>query len=89
MADHDPTPRAFTCRDFTTFVADYLDDALSADDRTAFEHHIATCPECVVYLASYRAAVRLARTHGADAPATELPEELVQAILAARRRGGA
>jgi anti-sigma factor RsiW len=87
MDRDDPTPRDLTCRELAAFVMDYLDDALPAAERTAFEAHLASCPDCVLYLASYREAVRLAKAHGNadEAHAPELPEDLVHAILAARR----
>jgi anti-sigma factor RsiW len=88
MDDADRTPRALTCRELAAFVMDYLDGALPAAERAAFEAHLAECPECVVYLRSYRDTVRLAKTHGVpdDARAADMPEDLVDAILAARRR---
>jgi len=85
MGHDDPTPPSLTCRDVTAFVMDYLDDVLPTIERAAFEAHLAACPDCVVYLASYREAVRLAKTHGTVDD--HMPEELVQAILAARLAG--
>lgn len=87
MGHADDTPRALTCRELNAFVVDYLDDALPLADRAAFEAHLAACEDCLVYLRSYRAAVALGKTYGdpaADPP--PMPEELVQAILAARRK---
>lgn len=81
-------PRSFTCRDWIDRLTAYLDAELSAAEHAAFEAHLGVCPDCVDYLASYREAIRLGRlAFGADAePAAEVPEELIEAILAARNR---
>jgi len=87
--DHgDGTPRDLTCQELAGFVMDYLDDALPAGERAAFEAHLALCEDCLVYLRSYREAVRLGKTYGGsdDERPPEMPEELVRAILAARRK---
>ena len=81
--------RALTCREIADFLADYFAGELGADDRSRFEEHLAECPDCVAYLRSYADAIRLAREACAEAhdPApASVPERLVQAILAARRR---
>jgi anti-sigma factor RsiW len=86
--DHDDTtPRDLTCRELAEFVMDYLDEALSAGERTVFEAHLAVCEDCIAYLRSYREAVRLGKAYGQDDDrhAPEMPEDLVQAILASRR----
>jgi anti-sigma factor RsiW len=87
MAQDDSTIHALTCRELAAFVMEYLDDALSIPERSAFEAHLAECEDCLVYLRSYRETVRLGKTYGTpdERAAAEMPEELVQAILAARR----
>jgi anti-sigma factor RsiW len=79
-----------TCREFADFLMAYEDGELPADERARFDAHLAECPDCVTYLKSYRSAVALGQKAFADedaAAADEAPEELVRAILAARRRG--
>ena len=79
-----------TCREFAEFLMAYEDGELSAGERIRFDAHLAVCSDCVTYLSSYRATVALGRKAFPDedaAAADEVPEELVQAILAARRRG--
>lgn len=90
MAHDDLTPRDLTCRELADFVMAYLDDELAPAARRDFEAHLAECEDCVAYLRSYRATVALERTlaGGGDADAPEMPEALVQAILAARREKG-
>ena len=75
------------CRQLADFILDYLEGQLSAETRSAFEHHLTLCPNCVNYIASYGTTVDLARhafgEGGGELP-LEMPEELVRAILASR-----
>ena len=48
------------CQQVVELVTDYLEDALSADDRRRFERHLAGCPHCTEYLAQMRETIRLA-----------------------------
>ena len=77
-----------TCRELVGFLADYLDGDLPAEVRRVFEAHLADCPECATYLRGYADAIRLARACAEtdDAVPAEVPERLVRAIVAARRR---
>lgn len=79
-----------TCREFVDFLMDYLEGALPAESHAVFERHLAACQDCRAYLATYREAVRLGRAvyHDIDEPVPpDVPEDLVQAILEAQRRG--
>jgi anti-sigma factor RsiW len=78
-----------TCREVADFLMAYEDGELSEAARREFDAHLAVCPDCVAYLESYRATVALGRSAFADedaAAAEQVPEELVEAVLAARRR---
>lgn len=76
-----------TCRDVADFVAGYLANELGAQARSLFEEHLAECPDCVAYLRSYADTVRLTRdAHAMAAAEAGVPEELVRAIVAARRK---
>jgi anti-sigma factor RsiW len=77
-----------TCREFTGFIMDYHAGELAAATVAAFERHLSLCPNCVQYLRQYEATVALTRAAFSDPDAsvpTDVPEELVQAILAARK----
>jgi anti-sigma factor RsiW len=78
------------CREFTEFLHDYLLGDLPTEERREFEKHLAECPGCVAYLESYRKTIQLEqeslRVPENAAPPAEAPEELIQAILRARRR---
>jgi anti-sigma factor RsiW len=79
--------RELTCRELVEFLMAYDDDELDAAERAVFDAHLAECPDCEAYLASYRATVALGRRAFADETrdaATEAPEELIAAVLAAR-----
>ena len=78
-----------TCREFVEFLNAYLDGDLSPAERVEFERHLAICPACVRYLASYEATVQATQAALADAAQTpqDAPAELIDAILAAKRRG--
>ena len=78
-----------TCREFADFILDYLSGELSTELRAAFESHLSVCVNCRRYLASYQETVKLGKRAFEDDDATvpsEVPEELVKAILAARPR---
>lgn len=83
-----PSDLEATCRDVIDFLMDYLEGELAPARRRAFEEHLAECPSCVAYLATYRSTIELAR--GAEAPAPPLAEDVAlrfaRAIRAARAR---
>ena len=82
---------SITCRELIGFLADYLDGALPPAQRGEFDRHLAICPSCVNYLETYKATIRLGKSAFCEpggAPPGDVPEELIAAILAARRKGG-
>ncbi len=78
-----------TCRELVDFLMDYLEGRLTEAQRGCFEQHLADCPDCVAYLATYQKTIRLGKqacAEGEEALPADVPEKLVQAILAARHR---
>jgi anti-sigma factor RsiW len=78
-----------TCRELVEFLMDYLDGQLSEPERQCFEEHLAECRDCVAYLATYQEAIRLSKEAcmaGDDTLPPDVPEDLVRAVLAARRQ---
>ena len=67
-----------SCRELVELVTDYLDGALSADERLAFERHIAICPPCRGYLDELRRTIDVAGSLRED----DLPAEARSAMLA-------
>ena len=80
---------ALTCGELIAFLSAYVDGQLSAEQTETFEAHLAQCPACVDYLQTYKDTVTLAKgAFRSDDPIEAgVPDELVQAILAARRKG--
>lgn len=77
-----------TCREFAEFLGDYFSGDLQSDVKAAFERHVSRCTNCERYLAGYRETIRLGKgafTDVDDAPAEDVPVDLVAAILAARK----
>ena len=52
-------PVEMNCRSLVELVTDYLEDALSADERARLEAHLAKCDGCTHYLAQIRTTIRL------------------------------
>ena len=80
-----------TCKELIGFLMDYVDGELPPDERRRFDHHLGLCTDCASYLDSYRETVRLGKMicrPDKDEPPEDMPEDLVQAILAARRTEG-
>ena len=76
------------CREFVEFLMQYVDGELPDDERSKFQEHLDACPPCVHYLDTYAETVRLGQTVCRDPEGPvpdDVPESLVQAILAARR----
>lgn len=82
------TGPVITCKELTDFLSRYVEDALTADEQRAFDRHVSMCRACRAYVDSYRRTIELEGLAFGDpdalAPA-DVPEELVQGILAARR----
>ena len=76
-----------TCREFTSFIADYLAGELLPEVCERFERHLSRCHNCVQYLADYQRTLSLERRvfDEADSLPADVPESLVSAILAARK----
>lgn len=81
-----------TCREFVDFIGAYIAEELPSGQLTEFSGHMELCPSCEVYVNTYRETMSLGKAACAtdDAPVPDdVPEGLVRAILAARRRGDA
>jgi len=79
-----------TCREFTSFISDYLDGELSPDVRARFVRHLERCDNCVQYLADYERTLALEHRvfDDEDTLPAQVPESLVAAILASRKSSG-
>jgi anti-sigma factor RsiW len=79
------------CRQVIDFLMDYIDGELPEHVKACFDMHLQMCPPCVEYLRTYRATVTVTKAclHDHAATCTEpMPEQLIQAILAAKQHCG-
>lgn len=77
-----------TCQEVLDFLSDYVEGRLPAGEHARMEEHLAVCPPCIDYLKSFEAtlaACRSLRMADVAAQLPAMPDELVQAILAARQ----
>ena len=48
-----------TCSELVEIVSDYLEGALSSEDRERFDAHLSTCDGCTSYVEQMRETIRL------------------------------
>jgi len=70
----------FTCAELVELVTDYLDDALSVEERARFEEHLVICEGCVNYLDQMRTTVALTGRLRVDDLSPEVTGELLEAF---------
>ena len=78
------------CREFVDFLMDYLDGQLPPEQLAVFQRHMDHCPPCVAYLNTYQQSVQMGKVVCScleDDRPDEVPEQLVQAIMQACRKG--
>jgi anti-sigma factor RsiW len=78
--------RLLTCQEVLDFLSDYVAGRLSAVEAARMDEHLALCPECIAYLANFKATLAACqKLRETDLQKLgPLPEDLVQAILASR-----
>jgi len=77
----DRVAEALTCRELVELVTEYLEGALSPEDRGRFDEHIAECVDCTAHLNQMRRTLRVVGhlTEGS------VPAEARDALLTAFR----
>lgn len=76
------------CKSFDAFIVDYIDDNLTDEERRIFIKHMNECPPCKKYLDNYQNSIRLSQTAFSktkECSKKEIPEQLISAILDARK----
>jgi hypothetical protein len=74
------------CRDCTAFLIGYFEKDLPPETHAAFEKHLKACGNCLRYLETYRETIVLERgAFECKEALPTMPEELVQAILKAKK----
>ena len=78
--------RLLTCQEVLDFLSDYVEGRLSAAEAARMDEHLAVCPECIAYLANFKATLASCQKlrESELQKLGPLPEDLVQAILASR-----
>ncbi len=83
------SPRWVTCREFIEFLMDYLSGEMPEAQRDEFDNHLSCCPSCIAYMKTYKQTIDIGKAALAptDEPVPgEVPEDLVKAVLAARKK---
>ena len=73
--------QALTCHEVIELLSNYVDGALSAEDRRRVDEHLALCDGCTTYLEQLRETIRLSGMVTED----QVPNEEKAALLAAFR----
>ena len=81
-----------TCREFITFLDDYLAGELPHEARTSFDGHLRCCADCRNYLDSYEKTVELGKQAFSslddEIPPAAAPDAMIRAVLVAARVRG-
>jgi len=73
--------RALTCHEVIDLLSNYIEGALSPDERRRVDEHLALCDGCETYLEQIRETIRLSGMVAEE----QVPEEEKTALLAAFR----
>ncbi|HEY2868983.1 MAG TPA: zf-HC2 domain-containing protein [Gaiellales bacterium] len=83
------TPHELVCREVVELVSDYLEGAMTLEERARFEEHLAMCEGCSAYLEQMRLTLRVAGALRPEAVDPHVCAHLVDAFRDwARDRGG-
>ena len=74
-----------TCREFADFVMDYFEGQLAADARARFDRHLTRAPIASIISSSTATRCKPGRRRSTTICQPPLPDDLVQAILEARK----
>jgi len=67
-----------SCQTGVELLMDYLEGVVPGEMRATLESHVAGCPKCAAFIASYLATPRILR----EATAAAMPAELQRSLLA-------
>lgn len=82
--------KKYTCEGLADFLLDYLEGRIKGEELEIFEKHLNICTACIQYMDQYKQTVELCGEAWRDCEQEEeIPERLVEAILAARAAGAA
>ena len=69
----------YTCREVVELVTEYLEGAMTPDQRTEFELHLNYCDGCATFLAQIEGTASLAGGLSEE----QIPDEMMAALRAA------
>ena len=73
--------KGVVCMSGVELLMEYMEGALDPDLRSAIEAHVAGCPRCEAFIASYRETPRIVR----EATRIEMPADLEASLQTALR----
>jgi predicted anti-sigma-YlaC factor YlaD len=74
------TAEALSCQELVELVTDYLEGALDSSEQARFEHHLAECGNCQIYLDQIRATIELTGSLHPESISPEAEEALLGAF---------
>jgi len=75
-----PSKRALSCQELVELVTDYLEGALTADDRDRFDAHISGCDACTAYIEQFRLTIKALGHLPPESLSAEAERELLTAF---------
>lgn len=73
------------CRDLSGFLQDFLAGELPPPVASEFAGHLDGCDNCTVFVEQYRLTIAAGRTVLIEDERCEVPEDLINAIVASLR----
>jgi anti-sigma factor RsiW len=70
--------RALTCKELVELVTDYLEGALSSEDKERFEAHLAACDGCAAHLQQMRKTIQTVGNLEENSLSPEAKENLLR-----------
>jgi anti-sigma factor RsiW len=74
-----------SCQEVVEILGDYLEGAMTPEDRVRLEQHLADCDGCAAYLEQLRVTIRLSGRLSEEAVSSEAMAPLLEAFRAWRR----
>jgi len=74
------TAEAFSCQELVELVTDFLEEALSPEERARFEQHLSECGNCETYLEQMRATIELTGSLSPQSLSPEAEDALLHAF---------
>jgi anti-sigma factor RsiW len=75
-----PDVQGFSCQELVELCTDYLENALSPEERERFEAHLVECGNCQEYLRQMKATIELTGELTPESLEPEAERELLEAF---------